>query len=428
MKIDRSFIDFLKKKKECDDVILLYKNMDSNLSRFGLNRMTQNMSKKIEEITIKAIVDERVGSAVTTSVDRNVLLRTLRNAEGIAATLQKDPEFMPPFGPQECKDVDAAVESTFRTTPLAKAKKILAIVKNAEKKHAIVAGYFFTGKTSISVLNTRGFFCDHTFTDSTFSITVSIGDSSGFAERSDEDIRKINTKAIYETALCKAEMGRNPVVIEPGDYPVILEPLALGRLLLFPFFLMDQRSADEGWSFFSKKVGKKIAAEQITVFSDPAHKKNPGVPFDFDNDGIPLKRQVWIKNGVLKKLWTRPYWAKKKRITATGIPSNVIINGTKTQVDEIIKKVDYGLLITRLWYIRFVNRRELILTGMTRDGLFLIEQGKITKALKNMRFNDSPFTILKTVKLLGKPERVEGRFLVPSVYAGKFHFASTTKF
>lgn len=428
MKIEESLINFLNKKKQCDDVVLIYEGTDSNLSRFGENRITQNMSKKIEKITIKAIKEERIGLAVTTKNARDSLLRTLRNAEDIASTIPKDPEFMPPLQPCKCKDVNREVEATARMTPLKKAKEILRIVEKAKKRNVIVAGYFSNGRVIHSIMNTKGFFCNHTFTNAGFSITASKDDSSGSAEKSDEDVRKINVYKLFNTALLKAELGRIPVEIEPGDYPVFFEPLALGDLMWFIHFLMEKRTADEGWSFFSGKEGKKIASQSVTIFSDPSYAGNPSIPFDISNDGLPLKREGWIRNGILKKLWTTRYWAKKKNIKATGVPSNLIMKGNNKTNEEIIKKVDYGLLVTRSWYIRFVNRKELILTGMTRDGLFLLENGKISKAVKNMRFNDSPFTLLSTVKYLGKPERVGGIFLIPPVFAEKFHFASTTKF
>ena len=428
MRINESTIGFLKKKKECDNVILHLYSDDSNLSRFGLNRITQNMSKKIEQISVKAIKGRRVGSVVTTKTSMSELLGVLRKAERIAKAMPEDPEFMAPLNPQQCKRVDMEVAATAKITPLAKAKKILKIVEHAKKKNAILAGYFENGKKRFAVLNTRGFYCDQTLTASTFSITAKIDGASGFAEASHEDVNQVEVDGLYRTALDKARMNRDPVELAPGEYPVILEPLALGRLLFFLQFLMDKRSADEGWSYFTKKEGKRIAARSITLFSDPAFSACPSIPFDFQNEGSPLRKQVWIKDGILKKLWTTRYWAKKKGVKATGMPLNLLIKGSTAGVDDLIKKVDHGLLITRLWYIRFVNRRELILTGMTRDGLFLIEDGKISKAVKNMRFNDSPFTLLKSAKMLGKSARAEERFYVPSLYAGKFNFASVTKF
>jgi predicted Zn-dependent protease len=428
MRIDESTIDFLKQKKECDDVILRLYADDSNLSRFGLNRITQNMSRKIEEITVKAIKGRSVGSAVTTKVTRAGLLKTLRNAERIATTMPEDPEFMAPLAPQQCGQVTMEVDTTARITPLAKAKKILRIAEKAKKKNVSLAGYFENGKQRYAVLNTRGFYCDQTATRGTFSITAKINGASGFAEASHEDVSKLDVHRLFQTALEKAEMNRNPVELPPGEYPVILEPIAAGSLLFFLQFLMDARSADEGWSYFAKKEGKKIAAPSITIFSDPAFAPCPSIPFDFQNDGIPLRKQVWIKDGILKKLWTDRYWAKKKGTKATGMPLNFIIKGGTAGIGDLIAKANRALLITRLWYIRFVNRRELILTGMTRDGLFLIEDGRITKAVKNMRFNDSPFTLLKSAKMLGRQARTEGRFYVPSIYAKQFNFASVTKF
>jgi len=428
MKIDKSIISFLRKNKECDDVVLYYTWEDSNLSRFAENRITQNMSKRFEQITIKAIKDERVGSVETTKIDSASLLGTLRTAESIASGMPRDPEFMPPLKPERCSNVQMEVEATARITPETKAKSILRIVEKARNKNAKVAGIFYNGRKRVSILNTKGFFVNHNETDADFSVTVSVDGSSGFAEELDEDVRKIDVERVFNVALNKAEMGKKAVELKPGDYPVLLEPIALGSLMGYLEFLMERRSADEGWSYFSKRLGKKIASSTVTIFSDPLNSENPGVPFSLENDGLALKKHTWIKDGILEKLWTSRYWARRKGLKATGMPSNLIMKGTKRTTEEMIKKVNYGLLITRLWYIRFVNRKDLVLTGMTRDGLFLIENGKISKAVKNMRFNDSPFTILSKVKYLGKPERVEGRFLVPSVFAKKFHFASATKF
>jgi predicted Zn-dependent protease len=428
MRIEKRVIDFLNAHKECDDVILSYRGTDSNLSRFGLNRITQNMSKKIDEIKIKAIKDESIGSAVTTRGDRDSLLETLRIAERIATSMPKDPEFIPPSKPKKCATVRRVKTPTMKVTPKMKARKIEKIVESAKKKNATVAGYFSNGRTDLTVLNTKGFFCSHSYTNADFSITVFVDGSSGFAQYADEDIGEVDPFSLYRTACDKAERGRNPIEIEPGDYPVLLEPIALGSFLGYLSYVMDRRSADEGWSFFSKKLGKKIASSSITLYSDPECTQNRSIPFDFEGNGIPLKKHMWIKNGICNKLIVRPYWAKKKGIRSTGAPSNFILKGSQTSREQIMKKVDYGLLITRLWYIRFVNRKELILTGMTRDGLFLIEGGKVTKPLRNMRFNDSPFSLLSSVEVLGKPERVEGRYLVPSIFAKKFHFASTTKF
>jgi predicted Zn-dependent protease len=428
MRLDESIIGFLRKKKECDEVVVRIYSDDSNLSRFGLNRITQNMSRKIVQITVKAIKGSRVGSAVTTRGDMRGLLAALKNAERMAATMPEDPEFVPPLDPQQYHQVSMMAEETAKITPLAKAKKILGIVERAEKEHATVAGYFSNGTKGFTVMNTRGLYCSQNLTDSAFSITVKIGDASGFAEASHEDVKRLDIDRLYATAHSKAVMGKNPLELPAGEYPVILEPLAMGELLFYLQYLMDKRSADEGWSFFAKKEGKRIAAPFISIFSDPEFGQCPGIPFDFQNEGIPLKKQVWIRNGVLKKLWTDRYWAKKKGIKATGMPLNLIIMGSGASVGDVVAKVHHGLLITRLWYIRFVNRKELILTGMTRDGLFLIEDGKISKAVKNMRFNDSPFTLLKSAKRLGKSERVAGRFYVPALFAAKFNFASATKF
>lgn len=428
MNIDKSIIDFLNKKKECEEVVLVYEGEDSNLSRVGENRITQNMSKKIEKITVKAVKDRRVGSAVTTANNKEAILKSLKDAEEIASSIPEDPEFVPPLGPADCKKVNREVESTVKATPLMKAEKILKIIEKAKKKKSTVAGSFANKQGMVAIMNTRGLSCSHRFTNADFSVTVSLDDGSGFATEVDEDIDKIDVDSLFESALERADLGKKPEEIEPGDYPVYIENLALGDLMFYLNYLMQKRAADEGWSFFSSKEGKEIASAEITLFSDPAHPQNPSTPFDISNGGLPLEKKVWIENGILKELWTSRYWAKKTGVKPSGMPSNLIMNGGKLSREEILSKIDYGLLVNRLWYIRFVNRQELILTGMTRDGLFLIEDGKISKAVKNMRFNDSPFSLLNSLKYLGESKRVYGQYLVPSIFAEKFHFASATQF
>jgi predicted Zn-dependent protease len=189
---------------------------------------------------------------------------------------------------------------------------------------------------------------------------------------------------------------------------------------------MDAKAADEGRSAFSGKEGNAVGNALITLQSLPTHPECPAEPF-FE-DGMPTPDVTWIENGVLKTLIYSRYWAQKQGKPFTGYPSNLILRGGSHTLQDLIAQVDDGLLITRFWYIRYVDPMQLLLTGMTRDGVYRIQGGKVTHAVKNLRFNESPLVVMQNVRLLGTPQRVEGSMLAPPMVVENFTFSSTTTF
>jgi predicted Zn-dependent protease len=194
----------------------------------------------------------------------------------------------------------------------------------------------------------------------------------------------------------------------------------------FGSYALNARSADEGRSFFSKagggnKTGEKVAGDNVTMRSDPTHPELLGSPFG--GDGQPAKKNIWIKNGVLTQLYYGRYWAKKQGKEPTGYPSNIIIEGEQGTLDELISNTDRAVLVTRFWYIRFVDPQSLLLTGLTRDGTFWVENGRIKHAIKNFRFNESPMAIFNKITGMSEPVRVGGS-MVPAIRASEFTFSS----
>jgi predicted Zn-dependent protease len=222
------------------------------------------------------------------------------------------------------------------------------------------------------------------------------------------------------------------VAIEPGRYTVILEPQAVGDLVQLMGFALAARSADEGRSAFSKqgggnKIGEKLVDSRVTIFSDPQDPELLAQPYD--GQGLPLARQVWIENGVLKQLVYSRFWAQKQGKTPTGVPSSVKMVGGTTSMDDMIKSTPRGVLVTRLWYLRQVDPRTILYTGLTRDGTFLIENGKLTKSIKNFRFNESPLFLLNNLEALGPSVRLGGTeaggaVVMPAIKAKDFNFTS----
>ena len=205
-----------------------------------------------------------------------------------------------------------------------------------------------------------------------------------------------------------------------------MEPAAVAELLSYMFYSMDAKAAHEGRSAFTGKEGTRIGTDAVHIYSQPQHPQCPAHPF-FSN-GLPTTNIDWIENGVLKNLVYDRYWAQHTEHAYTGSPTNFIMGGADTSLEDLIASVDKGILITRFWYIRFVDPMKLLLTGMTRDGLFWIENGEIQYGIKNLRFNESPLNVIANIEMLGKPMRVHSYMCVPPLQVKDFTFTSGTSF
>ncbi|MFL5510740.1 MAG: TldD/PmbA family protein, partial [Gemmatimonadaceae bacterium] len=266
----------------------------------------------------------------------------------------------------------------------------------------------------------------------TLTVRTNDGTGSGWGGAESPDWNKLDFEALSAHAIEKARLSRNPVAVEPGKYTVIFEPQAVGDLVQLMEFYLGARESDEGRSPFTKqgggnKVGQKIADSRVTIFSDPQDPQLLSQPYD--GEGLPLNRQVWVENGVLKQLFYTRFWAQKSSKQPTGFPTSFKMQGGPTSLDDMIKSTPRGILVTRLWYLREVDPRTILYTGLTRDGTFLIENGKITKALKNFRFNDSPLFMLNNVEAIGPSVRIGGTeaggaVVMPPIKARDFTFTS----
>jgi predicted Zn-dependent protease len=280
------------------------------------------------------------------------------------------------------------------------------------QKHDVVsAGFVETMAAVQAVANSKGLFAYDRFTSADYNLTARTpdGTGSGWASKSYNQLQMLDPTALATAAIEKAAKSRNPSAIEPGKYTVVLEPAALADLLIFMAFSADARQADEGRSFFSKKgggnrVGEQVAGESVNVYSDPHHPLAPSLTFD--GQGLPVTRSVWFEKGVLKDLIYSRFWAEKTGRKPTAGPNNIIMDGGTATIDELVAGTERGVLVTRFWYIRPLDPQTLLFTGLTRDGLFLIEKGKVTRPVKNMRWNESPIVAFNNVEAMSAPERV----------------------
>ncbi len=403
----------------------LYGSQEAS-TRYANGEITQNVAKKQMTLRVTCAYGNKVGRCSTNRLDAESIRDTVRRAEEMARVAEPDTEFMPPPEPATYRHIAAHAECTAHASPNDRARIVRRVIQEANSRRLKTAGSFATNAYVTVVANNKGLFGYHTSTQASLICTMMTEDGSGWAEQTHQDMNAITADTVAKRAADKAEAAKYPREVPPGDYTVVLEPAALAELLAYMAWSMDAKAADEGRSAFAGKEGTEIGNELVTLQSLPAHPDCPAEPF-FD-DGMPTPDVTWIEQGGLKTLIYSRYWAHKQGKSFTGYPPNLILYGSDHSLDELIGVVDNGLLITRFWYIRFVDPMQLLLTGMTRDGVYRIEGGRVTHAVKNLRFNESPLVVLRNIRQLGVPQRVEGSMLVPPAVVDGFTFSSTTTF
>ena len=412
-------------------------SLTTNL-RFAANQVSTAGAVSDASLTVQAAFGPKHAATQTNDFSDDGLRRAVQTAETLAKLAPDDPESMPELPPQQYAPVDAWFDSTAALSAGDRARAALTALEPARQAGDLAAaGFLVTSASQAAVGNNAGLFAYHRTTNANYTLTVrtSDGTGSGWAGAEHPDWTQLDTGAVARRAIEKARLSRNPVAVEPGRYTVIFEPQAVADLVQLIAFYADARSADEGRSPFSKqgggnKTGERIVSSQVTLYSDPQDVQLLAQPWD--GEGLPLGRQAWIENGVLKQLTYSRFWAKKQGKVATGFPSSLKMSGGTASLDEMIRSTPRGILVTRLWYLREVDPRTILYTGLTRDGTFLIENGRMTKAIRNLRFNDSPLFMLNNLETLGRPERVAGTeaggaVVMPALKVRDFSFTSLSE-
>ena len=423
---------------KADSVQIQLGSSHSSNTRFAANQMSTSGSIFDVTLAVQSSFGKKHAVVVTNDLSDESLRQVVTQSEALAKLAPEDPEAMPPLGPQQYVAVPAYFESTASLSASDMARAAMTALEPARAaKDLQVAGFIVTGTGSNAIGNEKGLFAYHRSTSANYTLTVRTADGSGsgWAGADNRDWSRIDFEAVSKRALDKARASRGPVAIEPGRYTVILEAQAVGDLVQLLGGYADARSADEGRSPFAKqgggnKIGEKIVDERISILSDPADAQLLSQPFD--GEGFPLSEQVWIDRGVLKKLFYSRFWAQKKNAKATGAPQSIKMNGGSSSLDDMIAATERGVLVTRLWYLREVDPRTILYTGLTRDGTFLVENGKITKAIRNFRFNESPLFMLNNLEMLGRPERLAGTeaggdIVMPAIKVRDFNFTSLSE-
>ncbi|WP_374949371.1 TldD/PmbA family protein [Mucilaginibacter sp.] len=401
--------------------------------RYALNAVSTAGDISNVGLAVTSVYGKKSGTATINEFDDAALERVVRRSEELAQLAPANPEYMPMLGQSEFKESKTFNANTAAMTPESRAEmvgKSIAITKEAKLQ---AAGFLENSSGFNSVMNSKGLFAYNKSSDVTFTITTRNegGTASGYAARGFTDVSKLDTASATRVAAMKANSSVGARAIEPGKYTVILEPVA-ATYMLENMFRFDARSAEEGRSFLSKKgggtrLGEQLVDPKVTIYSDPFDADLPGSTWG--GDGLPREKTMWIDKGVVKNLAYSRYWAQKKGVAPVPNGSNIIMEGGTQSLEDLIKGTEKGILVSRLWYIRMVDPQSLLLTGLTRDGTYYIENGKIKFPIKNFRFNESPVIMLNNLEALGKQERsisIESyrSYLIPPMKIRDFTFSS----
>ncbi len=444
-----------------DEIEVLFSGGKFALTRFANNTIHQNVEDENHVLSVRTVFGGRTARASTNRFDEDSLRRVVQASEALARVQHPDTELLPLPDPKQASLADRDIRvipsryfsETAALTPQLRAEAVRQIVRVAEKHKLTAAGIYSSGESVEGLFNSRGLGQWHTQTLAEVSISMLAADSSGWQKANSPDVANLSPLAMAETAAQKAIDAAHPRELPPGKYTVILEPSAALDIVGFMFWdysgmaILDQRS------FLTGRIGSKLFGENITIWDDVTHPLQTGAPFD--GEGMRRLRVPLVENGVVKRVvYARGTAERMKKsefkdkvglIEATGhgfplpnevgeMPVNIVFaapQNTQT-LEQMISSTERGVLVTRLWYIREVDPYEKIVTGMTRDGTFLIENGRVQGGVRNFRFNESLIHLLSNVEAMNAPIRACGEesfdMVVPAMKIRDFNFTEVTKF
>jgi predicted Zn-dependent protease len=414
-----------------DAVVSLQNDVESH-ARFADNRITTSGRSENVEITATVWSGRRRGSITGNDAGARALQRLAREAVEIARISPVHREYMPTLGPLDYPDARNFADATANVDVAARAAVLDEILAACRQAQVTGAGFHSARASAAAFATANGNRRYFRSSEAGFSVTARTADGtgSGYYAGDHFDLARLDVEAIARQAVEKAVRSRAPKPIEPGAYPVILEAQAVSDLLGFLTNNLDARTADEGRSAFSARggktrVGEQLFTDRLTIYSDPMHGEMPAVPAT--GEGVPAARLPLVTAGVLENLNYPRYWAQERKREPSPGPVNFIVQSTQapTPLADMIKGMARGLLISRFWYVRLVDPRTIVLTGLTRDGLWWVENGQVRHPVRNLRFNQSVLAMLApwNVEAVGAPERLSP-FMVPPLKLSAFTFTS----
>jgi PmbA protein len=454
--------DRIRKLSAADEIEVLFSGGRFALTRFANNTIHQNVAEENHIVSVRTAFGGRTARASTNKLDDDSLRRVVESSESLAEVQHPDPDLLPmPDSRQAAGSADNSATQppsrffarTAAVTPQLRADGVRKIVEVAQKHKLTTAGLFSSSETVEGIFNSRGLSAWHTQTLAEVSVTMLGADSSGWQKANSPDVTNLDPLSLAEIAAKKALDSAHPAEIPAGKYTVILEPAAVLDIVGFMFWdysgvaILDQRS------FLTGRIGSKLFGENITIWDDVTHPLQTGSPFD--GEGMRRLRVPLVENGAVKQVvYARGTAARMKKseyknnvgpVEPTGhgfalpnetgeMPLNIVFAAPQNPrtLAQMIASTERGVLVTRLWYIREVDPYEKIVTGMTRDGTFLVENGRVRQGVRNLRFNQSLIHMLSNVEAMSVPLRSCGEesfdMVVPAMKVRDFNFTEVTKF
>jgi predicted Zn-dependent protease len=417
------------------EAIASVRETDAGHVRFAATEITTAGEVSSTETLLVLAFGRRHAQSTTNQVDDASLARLVSRTAELARVAPEDPEWLAPLGPQRyVQNARAWDEETARQDATARASAARAAIARADASSLTAAGFVQTHAIRATLATSAGLRAEHasTWAQMTTTMRTRDGTGSGWAGAEATRARDLDPGALASAAADRAERSRAPTKLDPGRYTVVLEPAAVGDLLEFLIEALDARAADQGRSFFSgRRVGDTIFDPRVTLRSDPLDPATPGCPWD--GDGVPLLPTTWIDGGKLNNLHYTRFWAKQAKRPETGAHATWHLGSsepTAPSASALVAGVRRGLLVTRFWYTRWLDPKQVLVTGLTRDGLFLIEDGRVTRPVNNFRFNESPVKMLsRVVAMTSQTYRVpaSGEVLrVPMICCDDFEMASVS--
>jgi PmbA protein len=431
----------LAKSTAADETEVHVEETSGALTRFANNAIHQNVAEQGLTVSIRTIVDHRTARATTNRIDEDSLRGAIEASLSLAHSQPKDPRLLPLPGRQRYRKVSRFIKRTADVSPEDRARAVRRVCDLAVKKGQVAAGTFSSGQNYTAMGNSRGLFAGYREAHAEFSITMQEGVAASWAKANSANVRDFDPQKLAARASEKAHLAANARELPPARYTVILEPSAVLDLVGFLFYDFSATALEDKRSCLNDRMGKQLFGKNISISDDVYHPQQLGAPFD--GEGIPRQRVLLVDRGIPKNLVYARSAAKRARKRPTGhgfglpneygeAPMNLVFSGGDASLEKMIASTDRGLLVTRLWYIREVDPYEKVMTGMTRDGLFLVESGRVTSAVRNFRFNQSLIEMLCNVELLGPAVRATGEesfeMVVPAMKVRNFHFSEVTKF
>jgi len=434
-------------QSKADQTEIVFIGSESALTRYANSYIHQNVAENNSRIYFRSVVGKRVGVASTNSLVTDDLKKTLEDSTAIARTQPENPNFPGLPKPAKYKELVTFNESTAGTSPRDRAGIVKKIISRATKKKFTMAGSLSNSTDEIAVLNSLGVRAYQPVTVASVNMIAMSDTSSGYASGTARDITEIDFDNLAARAVAKCDRSQNPKEIKPGEYEVILEPPAIAEMMEWLNYVsFKSKPYQQGTSFLSGKIGKKLTSDQITIYDNGLDDKSLTFPFDFE--GVPKKKVYFLDKGIARGVVYDSSAAFKEKTKSTGhaltpdeasggaMGFNIFMKPGKVKREKLIAGMKKGILVTRFHYLNgYIDPRNSVLTGMTRDGTFLVENGEIVGGLKNLRFTDSFLRAFDSVIAISREvERHDswwsavGCMTIPAVHLGSFRFSGKTDF